>query len=143
MTSTTAYGTVVTGERIEDTTPLIATGYSTELHAADVVPMYYRPSGPINAPIQGSTYQDGDQRSQVRQDAQEDRDPYETCAMIGCFFSCIPIIGILNFCFNSNARKGSMRLFWRDTSVIVSLIFLLLGVAYLFYPIGLRKTPLI
>lgn len=143
MTSTTAYGTVVTGERIEDTTPLIATGYSTELHAADVVPMYYRPSGPINGPIQGSTYQDDNPPSQVRQDAQEDRDPYETCAMICCFFSCIPIVGILNFFFNGNARVGSMRAFWVKTSVIVSFIFLILGVAYFFFPIGLQKTPLI
>lgn len=62
--------------------------------------------------------------------------------MIGCFFSCIPIVGLLNACFNADARHGSMRKFWWRTSVLVSFFFLILGVAYFFFPIGLQKTPL-
>ena len=108
MTPTTAYGTVVAGERIEDTTPLIATGYSTEMHAADVVPMYYRPSRAIDAPIGDTSYQGSNTRSQIRQDEPDDRDPYETCAKIGCLFSWIPIVGFITVCVTSNARRGTI-----------------------------------
>ena len=119
MTSTAAYGTVVAGERIEDTTPLIATGYSTELHAADVVPMYYRPSGPIGGPISNSsTYQGNDTLSQMRIDAPDDRDPFETCAMIGCLFSWIPIVGLVTGCINRNAREVSATASWARTALM-------------------------
>ena len=141
MTSTTAYATVVTGERIDDTTPLIATGYSTDLHAADVVPMYYRPTGPIAGPITNSAYQGSNTLSQMREDAPDDKDPFETCAMIGCLFSWIPIVGIVTGWINRDARQGSATQSWARTALFISLIILIIGIVYFTLPLGQPKIP--
>lgn len=36
------YGKVIVGEPVDDTTPLLATGYTIEPNAAHAVPMYFR-----------------------------------------------------------------------------------------------------
>ena len=136
---TTAYGTVVAGERIEETAPLIVTGYSTELHAADVVPMYYRPSGPIDGAIGSSSratdtsYQGTSRQGQMQPDQPDDTDPYFTLALVGCLCSWIPMVGCVVACINDKAPNGTWKQTLSMTALCISSIVFILIVVYLYY----------
>jgi hypothetical protein len=63
-------------------------------------------------------------------------DPHEGwlwCAITGCVFSWIPIVGCITFCFNSDAPFGTLRR--KYSSLALSISFLSLCFNLLFWPL--------
>jgi hypothetical protein len=130
MTSSSEYGKVIIGEPVDDNTPLIATGYSTDPEAAQAtaVPMYYRSSPPTNA------YQaDGYPQLSAPDLIVYERDEGEECAQIGCLFSWIPIVGIITCCVNLDAPCDSKRGYWARIAFCVSVIVIIANVTIYMY----------
>jgi hypothetical protein len=122
------YGKIIVGEPVDDSTPLIATGYRTDPEAAQAIPMYYRSgsTGPSS-----DAYQVGYEHSQPQTDTIiYDRDPGEDCAQIGCLLSWIPIIGIITCCVNMDAPSDSPRAYWSRIAFGISCVVIALNIVY-------------
>lgn len=119
------YGKIIVGEPIDETVPLIATGYSTDPEAAQAVPMYYR-SGSAPDGYQ-SVYDQGQPNVEV---ILYEKDPGEDCAQIGCLLSWIPIIGIATCCVNMDAPSDSPRAYWSRLAFLISCVVIMLNIVY-------------
>jgi hypothetical protein len=119
------YGKIIVGEPIDESVPLVATGYSTDPEAVQAVPMYDR-SGSAPGGYQGA-YDQGQPNSHV---IIYERDPGEDCAQIGCLLSWIPIIGIVTCCVNMDAPSDSPRAYWSRIAFVISCVVIALNIVY-------------
>ncbi len=49
------------------------------------------------------------------------------CAICGCLFSWIPIVGLITYCVNLNAPRGSQTRIWASTAFCVSLVIIIIN----------------
>lgn len=59
-----------------------------------------------------------------------------SCAVIGLIFSWIPIVGLITFCVNCDAPRGSVRYSIASAALMISILVLLFNL--LFWSIFLR-----
>jgi hypothetical protein len=117
------YSKVVVGDRVEDsaeTTPMMATGIpvaqSPALLEAQAEQPYYGPAGSsYGAPPPPASYGYGPGPG-----PKPGPEPGELCATVGCLFSWIPLIGILNFVFNTDAPPQSRRQWLAQMSCFIA-----------------------
>lgn len=65
-------------------------------------------------------------------------EPGEECALFGCWFSWIPIVGIMTYILNCDAPMRSRRAFWARTAFIIAILVILFSILYssLYYYYG-------
>lgn len=56
--------------------------------------------------------------------------PMKYCAICGCVFSWIPIVGLITYCVNWNAPRGSQTRMWASIALCVSLAIIIFNLLY-------------
>lgn len=54
----------------------------------------------------------------------------EECALVGCIFSWIPLVGFITYAVHWPAPYYSRRAFWARTALTISLVVLIMNVIY-------------
>lgn len=105
------YNKVVVGDRIYDTSE------NTPFVTAEGIPIANNPATLESQPYVGYS---APPPNQLPPNYDYGPEPGEFCATIGCFFSWIPIIGILNFLLNTDAPPQSKRQWLANMSCFIA-----------------------
>lgn len=54
----------------------------------------------------------------------------EECALVGCIFSWIPLVGLITYAIHWSAPYFSRRAFWARTALVISLVVLIINIIY-------------
>lgn len=121
------YGKVVIGEPVDETeAPLISAGlpYHNDIETA-APPHQWRPPRPMPPPpgVYG-TYPPPPPPPMFFVE------PGEECAELACWFSWIPVVGIVNCIMNSDAAPHSRRHYFAQMSCIVATVVIVVNIVF-------------
>lgn len=125
------YGKVVVGEPVDDAeAPLIATGvpYHSDIATATPTLYYSRPPPPTPGPP--GVYGSFPPHPPAPPMAMYYIEPGEQCAQVGCWFSWIPLIGIINFFLNSDAAPQTRRQYFAYMSCLIATVVIVVNIVF-------------
>jgi hypothetical protein len=130
----TQYVRVVKGDRLSDEDPLLESGgRSIPFAPATYNPSWYPPQpAPQPQPQpQPHLYPYGTYSAPPPPGfVIVETEPGEECALLGCIFSWIPVVGIATYLANIDALPHTRRAFWSRWALITSLIIFLAVIVF-------------